>query len=81
VSEVAATDDDGRSTISVSVQSEAGIHISQISVPAPITPIDSTDASSEAPQTPQKPHKTKRQLWDDLTISCRSDPESPNNVR
>ncbi|KAK1756098.1 peroxin-3 [Echria macrotheca] len=69
VSEVAATDDDGHSTISAGVQSEAGVHMSQISVPAPITPVDSTDASSEAPQTPQKPHKTKRQLWDDLTIS------------
>ncbi|KAK4448522.1 peroxin-3 [Podospora aff. communis PSN243] len=68
-SEAATTDDDGRSTISVSVQSEAGMHTSQISIP-PMTPAVSAEgAASEAPQTPQKPRKTKRQLWDDLTIS------------
>ncbi|KAK0622935.1 Peroxin-3 [Immersiella caudata] len=68
-SEAATTDDDGRSTISVSVQSEAGLHASQVSIP-PMTPAVSTEAPvPEAPQTPQKPRKTKRQLWDDLTIS------------
>ncbi|KAK0645946.1 Peroxin-3 [Cercophora newfieldiana] len=68
-SEAATTDDDGRSTISVSVQSEAGVQTSQISIP-PMTPAASVDgAAPEAPQTPQKPRKTKRQLWDDLTIS------------
>lgn len=71
VSEAAVTDDDGRSTVSVSVHSESGVHTSQISVPAPMTPAEST-TGSEAPQTPQKPRKTKRQLWDDLTISCKS---------
>ncbi|KAK5663967.1 hypothetical protein OQA88_179 [Cercophora sp. LCS_1] len=70
-SEAAATDDDGRSIITVSVQSEAGVQTSQISVPAPMTPAESVAEGSvpEPPQTPQKPRKTKRQLWDDLTIS------------
>ncbi len=73
VSEAAVTDDDGRSTLSVSVHSEAGVHTSQISIP-PMTPVEgpagAADAPQEAPQTPKKPPKTKRQLWDDLTISC-----------
>ncbi|KAK3357666.1 Peroxin-3 [Lasiosphaeria hispida] len=72
-SETAATDDDGRSIISVSVQSEAGVHTSQLSIPTPLTPagtvIGASDAPQESPQTPQKARKTKRQLWDDLTIS------------
>jgi len=70
-SEAATTDDDVRSTISVSVHSEAGVHTSQISIP-PMTPAESTEVpAQDAPQTPQKPRKTKRQLWDDLTISCK----------
>ncbi|KAK0710952.1 Peroxin-3 [Lasiosphaeris hirsuta] len=71
--ETAATDDDGRSIISVSVQSEAGMHTSQLSIPTPLTPaetvIGAVGAPPESPQTPQKARKTKRQLWDDLTIS------------
>ena len=70
-----ATDDDGRSIISVSVQSESGIHASQISVPNPLTAAGAaqgtTDATSEGPQPSHRPRKTKRQLWDDLTISCK----------
>lgn len=73
ISETNATDDDGRSIISVSVQSEAGAHTSQLSVPAPLTTVNPDAGTLEAPQeavvAPQKPRKTKRQLWDDLTIS------------
>ncbi|KAK0732764.1 Peroxin-3 [Apiosordaria backusii] len=76
LSDANATDDDGRSIFSVSVQSEAGVHTSQISVPAPLSNIlgeasaPAVDGAQEAvPITPQKPKKTKRQLWDDLTIS------------
>jgi peroxin-3 len=75
VSDVATTitDDDGRSTVSVSVQSEAGVHTSQISIP-PMTSVASAESpAQDAPQTEQKPRKTKRQLWDDLTISCKCD--------
>ncbi|KAK3333665.1 Peroxin-3 [Cercophora scortea] len=71
LSETNATDDDGRSIISAA---ESGLQPpnSQTSAPAPLTPsTTATDVSHDAqpPQTPQKPRKTKRQLWDDLTIS------------
>ncbi|KAK4169255.1 putative PEX3 peroxisomal biogenesis factor 3 [Cladorrhinum sp. PSN259] len=76
------TDEDGRSIISVSVQSEAGLHTSQLSVPTPLTTSGSAEGAGtvegavtqEAPPviTPQRPRKSKRQLWDDLTISSIS---------
>jgi peroxin-3 len=68
-SETNATDDDGRSIISVSAQSEA---------PPPLTSAGASNGAGEgpldgpqAPQAPQKPRKSKRQLWDELTISCK----------
>lgn len=71
MSEANTVDDDGRSTISVSVTSEAGVHMSQISVPPSAALPEGVEAPApEAPSTPPKPRKTKRQLWDDLTISC-----------
>ncbi|KAK4115086.1 Peroxin-3, partial [Canariomyces notabilis] len=73
MSETNATDDDGRSIVTVSAQSEAGIHTSQLSVPTPLPGTSQSSGTVEAPPaahlTPQKPRKTKRQLWDDLTIS------------
>ncbi|KAK3997299.1 putative PEX3 peroxisomal biogenesis factor 3 [Cladorrhinum sp. PSN332] len=76
------TDEDGRSIISVSVQSEAGLHSAQLSVSTPLTTSGSADgagaiegaASQEAAPiiTPQRPRKSKRQLWNDLTISSIS---------
>jgi peroxin-3 len=76
MSETNATDDDGRSIVTVSAQSEAGIHTSQLSVPTPLPGTSQSSGTVEAPPaahlTPQKPRKTKRQLWDDLTISCTS---------
>jgi peroxin-3 len=58
----------------VSAQSEAGVHTTQISVATPVSIAGpeggSAGASQEALLIPQKPRKTKRQLWDDLTISC-----------
>lgn len=68
LSEANTVDDDGRSTVSVT--SEAGVHMSQISVPSAALPEGIEAPAPEAPTTPQKPRKTKRQLWDDLTISC-----------
>ena len=57
------TEDDGRSL--VSTQSESGVHVSQVVASGP------SDPSKDGGQaTPQK-KKTKRQLWHDLTISCR----------
>lgn len=73
MSEANATDDDGRSM--VSMQSESGVHASQVALPSPSTapagaPVE--DGANAEEQTAQKPRKTKRQLWDDLTISCKS---------
>jgi peroxin-3 len=60
-----ATDDDGRSTMSL--QSESGIQASQMGVP-------SVTASGEGPQDggqqAQRAKKSKLQLWNDLKISC-----------
>ena len=74
MSEANATDDDGRSIITVSAQSEAGMHTTQISVATPVAGADPSSGAADAPQetllAPPKPRKTKRQLWDDLTISC-----------
>jgi len=80
ISETNATDDDGRSIITVSAQSEAGALTTQISVPAPTSAAGPEGGTAEAPQethlAPPKPRKTKRQLWDELTISCMSCPRS-----
>lgn len=57
------TDEDGRSIVSAS---ESGIHASQITVP-PASQI----ADGEQPPQPDKPRRTKRQLWGDVTISCK----------
>ncbi|KAH6850083.1 Peroxin-3 [Chaetomium sp. MPI-CAGE-AT-0009] len=72
MSEMNATDDDGRSIITVSAQSESGMHTTQISVATPPSTAVSEGGAADAPQTllaPPKPRKTKRQLWDELTIS------------
>lgn len=56
------TDEDGRSIVSAS---ESGIHASRITVP----PASQTDG--DQPPQPDKPRRTKRQLWGDVTISCK----------
>jgi peroxin-3 len=66
----ANTDEDGRSL--VSMQSDSGVHASQVALPPTSEP--ATDGASGAQtggeSAPPNPRKTKRQLWDDLTISC-----------
>ncbi|KAG4431506.1 hypothetical protein IFR05_013003 [Cadophora sp. M221] len=57
------TDDDGRSMISM--QSESGIHASQMGIPTS-TP---GDGPQDGGQQAQKSRKTKLQLWNDLKIS------------
>lgn len=57
---IGLTDEDGRSIISTS---DSGIHASQITMP--------TMEGGEQSQQ-EKPKRTKRQLWGDVTISCRS---------
>lgn len=58
------TDDDGRSM--VSLQSESGIHASQMSI-QPISTFQ--DVPQDGVQQAQKTRKTKLQLWNDLKIS------------
>ena len=81
ISETNATDDDGRSIITVSAQSEAGVHTTQLSVPTPLAAAAPGTGTADAPQesllAPPKPRKTKRQLWDELTISCEPPSEAP----
>lgn len=60
------TDDDGRSM--VSLQSESGIHASQMSI-QPISTFQ--DVPQDGVQQAQKTRKTKLQLWNDLKISCK----------
>lgn len=58
------TDEDGKSMMSI--QSESGVHASQVELP-------STAASGQGPleggQQTQRGRKTKLQLWNDLKIS------------
>lgn len=65
---IGLTDDDGRSMVSAS---ESGIHASQITVP----PAEGGEQEQEQEQSKSyqadKPKRTKRQLWGDVTISCR----------
>lgn len=65
IADTTMTEEEGKSI--VSMQSESGVHASQIS----LAPTSNTGdgASADASQIAQKSRKTKRQLWDDLTIS------------
>lgn len=58
------TDDDSKSM--ASLQSESGIHASQIGVPSASA---IADGAQDGKQQTQKPRKTKLQLWNDLKIS------------
>lgn len=67
IAETNLTDEDGKSL--GSLQSESGVHASQITLP-PTSGEGLQDGGAEAlPQVPQS-RKTKKQLWNDLTISC-----------
>jgi peroxin-3 len=61
------TDDDGRSM--ASLQSESGIHASQMGLPSSTS---AGDGPQDGGQQVQKAKKTKLQLWNDLKISCAS---------
>jgi len=67
IAETNLTDEDGKSL--ASMHSESGVHASQIAVPPPAAATAEAAAQEQAQQ--QKARKTKRQLWDDLTISCK----------
>lgn len=72
ISDTNATDEDGRSMISM--QSESGVHASQIGLPPTSAPA-TADEPQDGGHTATTPRKTKRQLWDDLTISCECEIE------
>jgi peroxin-3 len=78
IADTTMTEEDGKSM--VSLQSESGIHASQITSPSPFAS-GASETGSQADAPPAKPRKTKRQLWDDLTISGMSSPVSASCCR
>ncbi|KAI0426376.1 Peroxin-3 family protein [Xylaria sp. FL1042] len=64
IADTTMTEEEGKST--ASLQSESGIHASQVALPSASS---TGDVAQDGGQALQKPRKTKRQLWDDLTIS------------
>ncbi|KAK2024876.1 peroxin-3 [Colletotrichum zoysiae] len=80
IADTTMTEDDGRSMVSSSVQSESGVHASIVTVPSAMSAVPAEGAEGSASQdggaaaaaaaaVAQKNKKSKRQLWDDLTIS------------
>ncbi|ETS80575.1 hypothetical protein PFICI_08104 [Pestalotiopsis fici W106-1] len=68
IADTTLTEEEGKST--VSLQSESGVHASQITLPSPLaSTTDGTQEGGQIPASAQKSRRTKRQLWDDLTIS------------
>lgn len=71
IADTLVTEDESRSMISM--QSESGVHASQVALPAQAptsNPTTTTTTGEAAEESSAKPRKTKRQLWDELTISC-----------
>ncbi|KAK7952640.1 Peroxin-3 [Apiospora aurea] len=60
--------EEGKSVASASVQSESGVHASQMTLP-PSSQTGGEGAQDGGQAPAPKPRRTKRQLWDDLTIS------------
>ncbi|PHH71977.1 hypothetical protein CDD80_4854 [Ophiocordyceps camponoti-rufipedis] len=68
IADTTLTEDDGKSM--ASLQSESGIHVSQIATSASSpSPFAVSAESSASDGRASKMRKTKRQLWDDLAIS------------
>lgn len=70
IADTTITEEEGKST--ASFQSEGGVHVSQMAVPPPAAAGGEGTPQDGRNQSVPKPRKTKRQLWDDLTISCES---------
>lgn len=66
IADTTMTEEEGKSVMSM--QSESGIHASQMTLPSVS---NAGEGSQDGGQAVQRPRKTKRQLWDDLTISCK----------
>ena len=71
IADTTMTEEDGKSM--GSLQSDSGIHASQITAPTPFSPAgpDGGQQDGGVTSAPRVSRKTKRQLWDDLTISGR----------
>ncbi|KYK57832.1 Peroxin-3 family protein [Drechmeria coniospora] len=65
IADTTMTEDDGKSM--VSLQSESGIHASQITTPSPLA---AAGDGGRQDGGAQRSRKSKRQLWDELTISA-----------
>lgn len=63
IADTTLTEEEGKS-MAASMQSESGVHASQIA-----TPSSAAGDGGQQDGGAQKARKTKRQLWDDLTIS------------
>lgn len=68
IADTTMTEEDGKSM--ASLQSESGVHASQAAAP-------SASSLAPAPDAGQRARRTKRQLWDDLTISGAPRPPPP----
>lgn len=74
IADTTITEEGGKSL--ASLQSDSGVHASQVAVPPPSDAVTGEGPSQEEAQAAQQQaRKTKRQLWDDLTISCELRPE------
>lgn len=73
IADTTLTEEEGKSTISL--QSDSGVHASQVALPSPTAAAAAagggTQDGGQAAAGAQKLRRTKRQLWDDLTISCK----------
>ncbi|KAI0386215.1 Peroxin-3 [Hypomontagnella monticulosa] len=64
IADTTLTEEEGKSI--ASLQSESGVHASQVALPSPS---NAGEGSQDGGQVAQRSRKTKRQLWDDLIIS------------
>ncbi|XXG96450.1 hypothetical protein Hte_002733 [Hypoxylon texense] len=75
IADTTMTEEEGKSI--GSLQSESGVHASQMTLPS-IS--NAGDGASESGRAVQRSRKTKRQLWDDLTISSTGTAQSTINL-
>ncbi|UNI14383.1 peroxin [Purpureocillium takamizusanense] len=69
IADTAMTEEDGKSM--ASLQSESGVHASQVVAPAPSpSPFAPSGEAGQQDGGAQRTRKSKRQLWDDLAISA-----------
>lgn len=68
IADTTMTDEEGRST-AASLQSDSGVHTSQMGLPTASQAGDGVQDGGQATPATQKQRRTKRQMWDDLTIS------------